>query len=66
MRSRIRAAKRLVSRDLTEASRFSLCIDDVEHERFMVSMSNIDARSLDHKTFEALRIRVVRNVQAGV
>lgn len=31
----------------------------------MVSMSNIDARSLDHKTLEALRIRAVRSVQAG-
>jgi hypothetical protein len=28
-------------------------------------MANDDARSLDHKTLEALRIRAVRSVQAG-
>ena len=28
-------------------------------------MGKDDARSLDHKTLEALRIRAVRNVQAG-
>jgi transposase len=30
-----------------------------------MSMANDDARSLDHKTLEALRIRAVRSVQAG-
>jgi hypothetical protein len=31
----------------------------------MTSMANDDARSLDHKTLESLRIRAVRSVQAG-
>src|SRR3984893_17032173 len=44
---------------------FAFFVDGAERKWFIEGMGNDDARSLDHKTLEALRIRAVGSVQAG-
>src|SRR3984893_17394322 len=44
---------------------FAFFVDGAERKWFIEGIGNDDARSLDHKTLEALRVRAVGSVQAG-